>query len=92
MDTLPYQRAFDRIRAEYLVMPAMRLTPKQVERLCGVDRSVCRLVLDDLVRAKFLWVGPDGSYLRFTRTSSFGVRVKAHWTAGPLSRASRRAS
>ncbi len=92
MDTLPYQRAFDRIRAEYLEMPGMRLTPVQVERLSGVDRSVCGIVLDDLVRAKFLWVGPDGSYARFTDGSSFGLRVKANWTAGPVSRPSRRAS
>lgn len=73
MDPLPYQRAFERIRAEYLDMPGMRLTPTQVQRLSGVDNSVCRLVLDDLVRAKFLWIGPDGSYLRFRYRDSFGL-------------------
>jgi hypothetical protein len=30
------------------------VTPEQVERLSGVESSVCRLVLDDLVRAGFL--------------------------------------
>ena len=64
MDTLPYQQAFDRIRAEYLEMPGMRLTPLQVQRLTGVDRSVCKVVLDDLVRAEFLRLAPDGSYAR----------------------------
>jgi hypothetical protein len=64
MDTLPYQRAFERIRAEFVEMPGMRLTPPQVQRLSGVDGEVCRLVLDDLVRARFLRVGSDGSYQR----------------------------
>ena len=93
MDTLPYQRAFERIRAEYMDMPGMRLTPTQVQRLSGVDGSVCRLVLDDLVRAKFLYVGPDGSYRRTADPSLSQARaVKAHWNGGPLSPASRRAS
>ena len=38
-------------------MPGMHLTAMQVQRLSGVDISVCRLVLDDLVRAPafFTW-------------------------------------
>ena len=47
----PYEQAFNRIRAEFMEMPGMRLTPEQVERLSGVVNSVCRLVLDDPVRA-----------------------------------------
>jgi hypothetical protein len=50
----PYEQAFNRIRAEFTEMPGMRLTPGQVERLSGVGGSICRLVLDDLVRAGFL--------------------------------------
>jgi hypothetical protein len=85
MDTLPYQRAFERIRAEFVEMPGMRLTPMQVQRLSGVDGAVCRLVLDDLVRARFLRVGSDGSYQRFGEGSSPGSRrAKAHWNAGPI--------
>jgi hypothetical protein len=61
---LPYEQAFNRIRAEYMEMPGMRLTPEQVERLSGVNRSVCRLVLDDLVRAQFLAMAVDGTYAR----------------------------
>lgn len=45
-------------------MPGMRLTPEQVECLCGVDRMTCRVVLDDLVRARFLVAAADGSYAR----------------------------
>jgi hypothetical protein len=64
MNTPPYQQAFERIRAEYLEMPGMRLTPPQVQRLSGAEIAICKLVLDDLVRAKFLYMGPDGSYIR----------------------------
>jgi hypothetical protein len=63
-DTSPYQTAFHRIRAEYVEMPGMRLTAAQVERLSGVDATTCRVVLDDLVRAKFLHAGSDGTYAR----------------------------
>jgi len=59
-----YEQAFNRIRAEYLAMPGMRLTPKQVERLSGVKDAVCRLVLDDLMRARFLDISHDGKYAR----------------------------
>ena len=48
MHKRPFQQALERIRAEYLEMPGMRLAPAQVERLSGVDRSVCRQVLDAL--------------------------------------------
>jgi hypothetical protein len=62
----PYEQAFNRIRAEFTEMPGMRLTPEQVERLSGVGSSVCRLVLDDLVRAGFLSLGANGRYARST--------------------------
>jgi hypothetical protein len=61
---LPYEQAFQHIRAEYVEMPGMRLTPEQMERLSGVNRSVCTLVLDDLVRAQFLVISRDGTYAR----------------------------
>jgi hypothetical protein len=66
MNSLPYRQAFERIRGEYREMPGMRLTLAQVERLSGVEISVCRLVLDDLVGTQFLSVRPDGSYARGT--------------------------
>jgi hypothetical protein len=68
MNTLPYRAAFDRIRAEFLDMPGMRLTLEQVERLSGVERAVCKCVLDDLVCAKFLGVLPQGGYGRLADT------------------------
>jgi hypothetical protein len=64
MNKLPFQQALERIRAEYQEMPGMKLTLEQVERLSGVDRSVCQQVLDALVNAKFLSLRNDGSYTR----------------------------
>ena len=54
----------ERIRAEYLEMPGMKLKSEQVKRLCGMDASACRTVLDALVETGFLRVLPDGSYSR----------------------------
>lgn len=62
----PYEEAFNRVRAEFLEMPGMRLTAAQVERLSGVANSICKRVLDDLVRAGFLSLGADGTYARST--------------------------
>ena len=64
MKDLLYRQAFDRIRAEYLEMPGMRLTPAQVGRLSGVDVAICEAVLDELVRSQFLCKAVDGSYAR----------------------------
>ena len=59
-------RTVERLRAEFLEMPGLRLTAPQVERLCGVDQTICQAVLDALVHAKFLRVSPDGTYVRAT--------------------------
>jgi hypothetical protein len=60
------QRVLERIRAEYLEMPGMKLTTQQLQRLCGVEEPMCAGVLDSLVRAKFLCLNPDGTYVRLT--------------------------
>ena len=54
----------ERVRAEYLEMPGLRLTAEQVQRLCGIERTSCQMVLDTLVNANFLCVKPDGHYAR----------------------------
>ena len=56
----------ERLRAEFLEMPGLRLTPRQVHRLCGVDQDACRVVLELLVSEKFLCAKPDGTYARLT--------------------------
>ena len=47
-------------------MPCMRLKLEQVQRLCGIERSICKVVLDSLVDAKFLGVKSDGCYARLS--------------------------
>jgi hypothetical protein len=63
---LTVHRTIERLRAEFLEMPGLRLTAAQVERLCGVERTICKAVLDALVDARFLRVSADGVYTRLT--------------------------
>jgi hypothetical protein len=58
------QDVLTRLRAEFLEMPGLRLTPEQVQRLCGVERMMCQVVLDRLVNEKFLSANSDGHYAR----------------------------
>ena len=48
------------IRAEYLEMPGLSLRPEQVQRLCGVDSTLCESVLEALVDSGFLSRVPMG--------------------------------
>jgi hypothetical protein len=61
---MPHNALVTRIRGEYLEMPGLRLTLEQAKRLFGVERALCKRVLDALVEAKFLCVRPDGAYAR----------------------------
>lgn len=71
----------ERIRAEYVEMPGMSLKIEQVQRLCGVERATCAMVLDSLVAIKFLYVKADGTYARLTGESNPRPRpAKAHLT------------
>ena len=62
----PPERLLERIRAEYLEMPGLCLTPEQMQRLCGVERALCQAVLDSLVDAKFLCLKANGTCARMT--------------------------
>jgi hypothetical protein len=79
-----------RIRAEYLEMPGMSLTLDQVVRLCGVERALCKPVLDALIETRFLSLKPTGAYARPTEESG-RLRMATVELRGPL-RISRRAS
>lgn len=57
-------QTIQRIRAEYIEMPGLSLRPEQVQRLCGVDRTLCLNVLDALVENGFLSRRSDGAYGR----------------------------
>ena len=63
---MPDNIMLQRIRAEYLEMPGMRLTAPQVQRLCSIEPTVCQWALDALIDAKFLRVTPGGQYCRVT--------------------------
>jgi hypothetical protein len=87
------QRVLQRLRAEYLEMPGMKLRIEQVERLCGIERTMCRLVLDALVTANFLYLKSDGTYVRLTEGGPAVSRpAKAALRSTQLVTTSRRAS
>lgn len=50
-----------RVRAEFDEMPGLTLTEPQAAKLFGIERAICRDVIDQLI---------DESYLRKTRTGS----------------------
>jgi hypothetical protein len=61
----PSEDLLQRVRAEYLEMPGLLLTAAQVQRLCGIEPTMCQLVLNSLVTAKFLRLKSDGRYARW---------------------------
>jgi hypothetical protein len=63
---MPHNPLLKRIRAEYLEMPGLRLTLEQARRLCGVERGLCKMVLDALVAEQFLCLKADGAYARLS--------------------------
>jgi hypothetical protein len=56
----------NQLRAEFIEMPGMRLQVRQVQRLCGIEQTMCQQVLDSLVDEKFLYAKSDGHYARLT--------------------------
>lgn len=64
MSLPPPERLLERIRAEYLEMLGLCLTPEQLQRLCGMESTLARAVLDSLVGAKFLCLKANGTYVR----------------------------
>ena len=53
-----------RIRAEYLEMPGLRLSADQARRLWGTDEETCRTALTALVDTRFLQQLYDGTFVR----------------------------
>jgi hypothetical protein len=60
------QNSVERLRAEFLEMPGLRLTLTQIHRFCGLERSACSAALDALVNERFLCAHADGTYARLT--------------------------
>lgn len=82
---MPDKQLLNRIRVEFLEMPGLRLTPAQVQRLCGIERTPCQQALATLVATKFLCLRPNGTCARFDRgcrPSGWRVREASRRSAG----------
>lgn len=53
-----------RVRAEYLEMPGLCLTPAQARRLWNLDSDLCQAILNVLVEARFLARTRSGAFVR----------------------------
>jgi hypothetical protein len=62
--TLALRDLLLRIEAEYREMPGLSLTVSQAQRLWGLDRSTCALVLVTLVERRVLRQTPNGRFVR----------------------------
>jgi hypothetical protein len=60
------EEVLHRLRAEFLDIPGLRLKSEEVQRLCGVERTISQMMLDVLVDEEFLSVTFDGHYSRIT--------------------------
>lgn len=54
----------ERIRAEYIEQPGLRLTEAQASRLWRLDEGTTRYALHELTGASFLQCSEDGRYAR----------------------------
>jgi hypothetical protein len=54
----------ERIRAEYIEQPGLRLTEAQASRLWRLDEPTTQLALSELTGAAFLQRSEDGRYAR----------------------------
>lgn len=64
MDSLMWNDALTRIQVEYVEMPDLKLTPRQIGRLCNLPQDLCAAALAALVRTGFLLEAQGGTYLR----------------------------
>ena len=61
--------AVQRLKGIFLEMPGTQLSMADATRLSGLDRPVCRIVLEALEDARFLKRRDDGIFLLRTRDS-----------------------
>jgi hypothetical protein len=64
MSPYSFDDLVERIRAEFIEQPGLRLTESQGCRLWQVDRPTLRRVLETLTDAAFLTSSADGRYAR----------------------------
>jgi hypothetical protein len=54
----------NRVRAEFIEMPGLRLTIRQATKLLGIEQALCQSVVDALVASAFLRRTPGGTFVR----------------------------
>jgi hypothetical protein len=52
-----------RIRGEYLEMPGLQLTKRQMQRMWGLDELTCDMLVETLQRSRFLRSTSTGRYI-----------------------------
>jgi len=58
------EELLQRVRAEYLEMPSLRLTIWEAQRLFGLTPSVCVTILETLLKQNFLSRTTDGLFVQ----------------------------
>jgi hypothetical protein len=58
----PTAALVNRIKAEYIELPGLQLTPWQAQRLWGLDQVQCDAILEVLVETAFLRKTKGGAY------------------------------
>jgi hypothetical protein len=56
-----------RVQAEFEEMPGMTLTMPQASRLFGIEREVCKTIVERLVTRSYLRFTESGAVTRTTR-------------------------
>jgi hypothetical protein len=59
---IPTAALVNRIKAEYMELPGLQLTPWQAQRLWGLDQVQCDAILEVLVETSFLRKTRNGAY------------------------------
>ena len=60
-------RLVHRLKSEFLEMPGLKLTEAQARRMWGLDAASCSYVLENLVKAHFLFKTRDGGFMHVRR-------------------------
>jgi hypothetical protein len=63
-ETMEIEAVLRRVRAEFVEMPGLRLTPAQATRLWGLEGDACQRVINALVASSFLRWTATGAVAR----------------------------
>jgi DNA-binding GntR family transcriptional regulator len=70
--TLRISEAVERLNVVFAEVPGTQLSLVDASRLAGLERAVCREVLDALTDSRFLARGRNGLFVRRTSDSPMG--------------------